>query len=916
MTDGEALQPPVSLTVEQALQQAVVHHKAGQLQDAERLYRAILHAKPSHPDANHNLGVLAAQVKQPDAGLPHFKAALEANPNNGQYWLSYIDVLMQTGQSDTARQVLAQARQRGLQGEAVEALAGRLDELLPVVAAAPQPGKKIPKTKHANKSAKESGLHPKKTPDSQEINKLVALFTAGRYAEAASIAESLTLRLPLHPLGWKALGTVFQQMGRIADALALMQKALTLSPGDAEVHNNLGTILKNMGRLSEAEASYRRALQIKPDYAEAHNNLGVTLHDQARESEAEASYRRALQIKSDHAEAYYNLAISIYSLGRLDEAETSYRRVVQIKPDHAEAHNNLGITLHDMGRLDEAETSYRRVVQIKPDHYEAHNNLGITLHYIGRLDEAETSYRRALQIKPDFTEAYSNLGITLRTMGRLVEAEASCRRALQIKPDFAEAYSILGNVLGGLGRLEEAEACCRRALQIKPDFAAAHSNLGNVLKDFGRIEEAAASCRRALEFKPDNKEGFGSLLFILNYHPDKNAEEIYTAYQEYDQCFGLPYRSQWRNHSNNPERQRRLKVAYVSADFRKHAARHFLEPLLANHDKHKMEVYAYAELMREDSVTERLKGYVDRWIPTIGMGDAALAERIRADGIDILIDLMGHTANNRLGVFALKPAPVSVSWLGYGYTTGLTAVDYYLTDETSAPEGSEGLFSETPYRLATPGYAYRPAEGMGEVGALPAAGRGVVTFGTLTRAVRINHRTIRVWSEILKRVAGSRLVIDSRNFADATVQKGLAEKFAAHGIDPERLEIGHHSPPWDVLRGMDIGLDCFPHNSGTTLFETLYMGVPFVTLAGRPSVGRLGSSILEGGGHPEWIAHTEDDYIEIAVALAADLPKLATLRGGLRQEMQASALMDEAGFARKVEAAYENMFGIWSENKQ
>jgi predicted O-linked N-acetylglucosamine transferase (SPINDLY family) len=328
-----------------------------------------------------------------------------------------------------------------------------------------------------------------------------------------------------------------------------------------------------------------------------------------------------------------------------------------------------------------------------------------------------------------------------------------------------------------------------------------------------------------------------------------------------------------------------------------------------------VEVYAYAEWVREDAVTERYKRYVDHWVPTRGLTDVAMATRIRADGIDILVDLAGHTAKNRLSVFARKPAPVSVSWLGYGYTTGLTAIDYFLTDDAGAPSGSEPLFSERPWRLATPGYAYRPAEGMGDVSPLPALIKGYVTFGTLSRSVRINHRTIRVWSALLKRVGGARLVIDSRNFKEAAMQEVLAEKFAAHGIGREQLEIGWHCPPWEVLRSMDIGLDCFPHNSGTTLFETLYMGVPFVTLQDRPSVGRLGSSILEGVGHPEWIARTEDEYVEIAVALASNLEKLADLRAGLRNEMEAGPLMDEPGFARKVEAAYREMWTRWCESR-
>ncbi|MDP1774190.1 MAG: tetratricopeptide repeat protein, partial [Methylobacter sp.] len=448
----------------------------------------------------------------------------------------------------------------------------------------------------------------------------------------------------------------------------------------------------------------------------------------------------------------------------------------------------------------------------------------------------------------------------------------------------------------------------RRALQIKPDYAEAHSNLGNTLKDLGQLDEAEASYRRALQLKPNFETAFSNLLFTLNYHPDKSGEEIFEVYRDYDAQFCLPYHSQWQPHGNDPEPSRRLKVGYVSPDFRQHSVRHFLEPLLAHHDKQAVEVYAYADLAREDALTARYKTYVDQWIPTRGLSDAVLSERIRADGIDILVDLAGHTAQNRLQVFARKPAPVSVSWLGYGCTTGLTAIDYYLGDEASTPYGCEKVFSEQPWRIELPSFVYRPEEGVGEVTALPALERGYVTLGTLTRAVRINYRTLRVWAELLKRIPGSRLVIDSGSFKSPLMQERLAEEFVARGIGRERLEIGYHSPPWDTLRGIDIMLDCFPHNSGTTLIESLYMGLPFVTLAGRPSVGCLGKMVLEGLGHPEWVAGSEEEYIDIAVGLASDLGRLAQLRAGLRDEMRASALMDERAFARKVENAYREMW--------
>ena len=418
--------------------------------------------------------------------------------------------------------------------------------------------------------------------------------------------------------------------------------------------------------------------------------------------------------------------------------------------------------------------------------------------------------------------------------------------------------------------------------------------------------------RQSLALSPTDASAHGNLLFVLNYHPDKTGDEVFAEYRAYDQNFCVQHRKDWRPHANAKDATRVLKVGYVSPDFRSHSCANFLEPLLSRHDKSRVRVYAYAELLREDPVTARYKNYVDHWVPTRGLSDAALADRIRADGIDILVDLAGHTGGNRLGVFARKPAPVSLSWMGYGCTTGLSAIDYFLTDAPSAPLGSERFFSEAPWRLPT-GWAYRPAGAaqMGEVSALPAAKNGYVTFGTLTRAVRVNHRTVRVWAELLKRAPNARLVIDSRSYQDVATQEELAARFVALGVERERLLIGCHSPPWDVLRGVDIGLDCFPHNSGTTLFETLYMGIPFVTLADRPSVGCLGSSILQGVGHGEWIARTEAEYIDKALALAQDPVRLAQLRAGLRGEMQASALMDEAAFTRSVEDAYRQMFSEW-----
>jgi predicted O-linked N-acetylglucosamine transferase (SPINDLY family) len=860
-----------ALSPEQALERAVAHHRAGELHEAARLYGAVLQVQPEHAEANFGLGSLAVALNQFDAALPRFEAALNADPTRRRYWLVYIEALVGAGQTEEARSTLALARRHGLEGADVDELAARLIEH----PTAPRA------TTDSNGSTGNADQAPATTtaPAPSEVNAVVALFARGRYAEAEHAARELTTRNPRNGFGWMALGATLKQMGRSSEALVPAQTAVDLLPDNANAHSNLGGILKDLGRLQDAEANLRSALRINPHHIQALINLGATLQGLDQPHEAELLLQRVLRIDPNSAEALCNLGNVFVRQRRLDDAERCFRRALEINPALAEAHFTLGATLQEQNRFEDAEVSYRRAITIKPDYAMAHCNLGVTLLRLGYLGESETSCRRALEINPDFPDAHINLGATLLHMGRLLEAEQ----------------------------------CCRAALKLAPDSALTFSNLGVALQDLGQHQAAQLCYRRALDLQPDSVGAMDNLLFDLNYDPDKSAEEIFAVYREYDTRFALPLRREWKRHTNNRVVDRRLRVGYVSPDFKQHSAQRFLEPLLSKHDKSVVEVYAYAELVLEDAVTARYRSYVDHWVPTRGLTDAELAERIRADAIDILVELAGHTNGNRLGVFARKPAPVSLTWMGYGNTTGVSAIDYFLTDDTGAPPGSDSLFAERPWRIANPDIPFRPAEGMGDINVLPALTNGFVTFCTLTRRIRINHRTIRVWSEILTRVSNARLVINSKDFLDTSAQNLLAGEFAAHGIARDRLLIGCQSPPWDVLRNVDVGLDCFPHNSGTTLLETLYMGVPYVTLADRVRVGRIGGSMVRAAGHPEWIAESEQEYIDKAVALASDLPALARIRSQLRHEMQNGPLMDEAGFARRVEAAYREMFRRWAQ---
>ena len=499
----------MELNIDQALQQGVAAHKEGKLQIAERLYRAILQAQPKHPDANHNLGVLAVAVGKPLEAIPFFKLALEANTHIEQFWVSYIDALLKLEQFDDAERALGAGEQFGVSGVKLGELRQRLQANMRECehgaakgAARPAKRQKIAHQKKP-KRRKARGPSPTTSPSQAQISLLIDHYKTNRFAEAEELALSLTEQFRDHSFGWKVLGAIFKQTNRLNKSLMPMQKAVELSPQDPEGHNNLGCTLQELGRLREAEDSYKRVLALRPDLAEAHYNLGNTLHGLGRLHEAEDSHNQALALKPDFADAHYNLGNTLTALGRLDQAEASFRQATELKPEFALAHSNRGNTLRELGRLDESEASYRLAISLKPDFAEAHCNLGVTLHELGRLHEAEASYGRALKLKPQFAAAFNNLGVTQKELGRSEEAAASYTAALVLNPDFAEAYNNLGVTLKSLGRLAEAETNYLKAIGLKPGYAEAHCNLGITLRELLRSDEAIASFSKAIALKPE-----------------------------------------------------------------------------------------------------------------------------------------------------------------------------------------------------------------------------------------------------------------------------------------------------------------------------------------------------------------------------------------------------------------------------
>ena len=406
----------MELTIEQALQQGVAAHKEGKLQDAERIYRAILQSQPGHPDANHNLGVIAVFVNKADAALPLFEAALEANPKVEQFWLSYIDALIKEKHFDNAKKILEKAKKQGVDGEKLIELEKRLtssslvrDSNLALPRESLPPSLKREKLSKKKKQKKAARHKSKvKKPSDRQLADLVALYQSGRFNEAEKLATTISHDFPKHQLAWKVLGAVLAAKGNASQALNANQSAVALAPQDASAHSNLGNTLKDLGRLEDAEGSYKEAIALSPTFAEAHINLGATLQEMGRLEEAEASLRQAIALTPDYAEAHSNLGATLQEMGRLEEAEASLRQAIALTPDCADAHNNLGITLQEVERLAEAEISYQQAITLRPDFAEAHGNLGELLKSLGRFSEAEASFHRAMALNPEDTEVRCN----------------------------------------------------------------------------------------------------------------------------------------------------------------------------------------------------------------------------------------------------------------------------------------------------------------------------------------------------------------------------------------------------------------------------------------------------------------------------------------------------------------------------
>ncbi len=663
------------------------------------------------------------------------------------------------------------------------------------------------------------------------------------------------------------------------------------------------------GRLSETELLCRQILRLDPVHADALHLLGVVAHQTGRHDVAVELIEQAISHNDSNPLYHSNIAASHQLLGRLEEAVASCRRAVELNSTFATAHYNLGRAFQAEGNHAAAEAAYRETLQLDPQHAESRMNLGNLFSERGELHAAVEEFRAAIQCNPHFAYAHYNLGNSLFELGRSEEAIASLQATIKLKPDYAEGYNNLGNVYRSCDRLDEALECFSTACRLQPAHALAHNNCASVFQSQGRLGEAVAAYQTSRQLAPEDVDTHSNLLVAENYLPENTPQLLFEKHRAWTREHTADVIAVRHRCLADPER--RLRIGYVSPDFRTHPVAYFFFGLLKQHDRTAVEVTCYNNAKRPDRTTGQIQQLADRWRDVRQWSDARLTEAIVEDEIDILVDLAGHTAGNRLTVFAAKPAPVQVSFLGYPNTTGLESIDYRLTDAIADPPHEQRTYSETLLQLPGPFCCYAPPDLALEISSLPADTSGEITFGSLHNLAKLNAQVIDAWSDILRRVPRSRLLI-ARSTLTRSCRERLKAEFSQRGIVGQRIElctltsaVGSYL---SVYSQIDIVLDAFPWGGHTTTCEALWMGVPVLTLRGDRHAGRMGASLLSHMGLQDWIAESREMYVSRAAKLAADTTLLRELRSSLRDRLLASPICDARNYAAEIEAAYRTMW--------
>lgn len=670
------------------------------------------------------------------------------------------------------------------------------------------------------------------------------------------------------------------------------------------------------GNLVQAKHQSMKILKVDPDNVDILNLMGVMHFELKNYDSAVKYFEKVIHLKPHFPDALFNLGNAYREKGELDKAAFYYEKTLRLQPNYAGAYNNLGIIYQNKSEFDKAIYYYQKAIGIDYCFADAYYNLGNAYREKKHLDEAIIYYQKALQLRPKMHGAYNNLGSVFLEKQQWDKAIACYEQALKLDPENVMVFVNLGGIFQTLGKYDEAILYYKKALDINPDSAIPYNNLGSVFKEKGLPDKAEYYFSKAVKLDPYNLVFSENLLFQMLYNARCGVHDIFMEHLRFAEHYEKPLFSSIVTHINDRIPSRKLKIGYLSPDFRRHSVAYFIEPVLLAHSHEEFEICCYSDVLVPDDVTRRIQGFVDQWKNIAGISNADIVDLIRKDEIDILIDLAGHTVSNRMLVFARKPAPIQVTWIGYPATTGFSTMDYKIVDGYTDPPGkTEQFYTEKLIRLPESFLCYQPDRESPGINDLPALTAGYITFGSFNNFAKVSQECLKLWVKILKAIPGSRLVIKGKALADKSTSRYAMNMFTGEGIPEARIELlGWKTGVREHLEAynrIDIGLDTFPYNGTTTTCEAMWMGVPVITLAGTAYASRAGVSLLSNIGYSELIAYSADEYVALAAGLANDLNRLQRIRRNLRKEMAQSLLCNAGRFIVNLEHCYREIWKSW-----
>lgn len=752
--------------------------------------------------------------------------------------------------------------------------------------------------------------------DSRNADAMHLMGVLAQQANESAVSVEMIRRAievkPDMPLFHYNLAEAHRTLGNFEEAEKLLRRTVELAPDYRDAYNNLGIVLLELRRASEAEAACREAVDIDPDFAAAWNNLGNALRVQERYAEAVKAYERANELREDFAEAWNNLGICQGRMGNVASAVDSLKAALRIRPEWAEVHNNLGVIYYRLGRPVEASRSLTTAIKLRPTYAEAKINLAAALREAGKADQAIKLCLEALEDQPESAEAQHNLALSYKDLGALEQATEHVDKALAQRSGFVDAMVAKAMILKEQKRSTEARELLEQVIELRPNHTLALTCLGLIDIEQGDAQAAYDHSKRSLALQPD-LQTFSNLLLAINYLPEASPSQIAAEHFTWGKVAEGMMKELRPLLQAKARGGRKIRVGYSSPDFKSHPVAYFIQSFLKHHDAEQFEVFAYAHLVRPDSMTLLFQSLIPNWRFTSGVPIKSVIEMIQKDEIDILVDLAGHTGNTSLPVFAAKPAPIQVSMVGYPNTTGLKTVDYRITDECLDPPGqTEAFSSETLHRMPDAFWCYTPDYFAPEVSDRVADAKAI-RFCSINNPAKVNRQVIDAWSRILQRVPGSTLMIQGGGMEEVRAHERIARQFAEGGVDVARVHFRNSTQLDEYYRRMsdcDIALDPFPYNGGTTTCHKLWMGTPVVSFAGATHVSRMGYSILNCVELGDLCGANVDEYVEIAVRLAQDPERIRQLRVTMRDRLRASPLLDEETYTMNLESAYRRFCGV------